>query len=316
MFAPARLGLGLAALGRPGYINLGHHEDLHGARHPEGLQARTLEVLDAAYSAGIRDFDAARSYGHAEAFLHAWLQQRAPQDVHISSKWGYTYVADWQVTAEQHEVKDHSVNTFERQWPETRAQLGRWLRTYLIHSVTPDSPALHDPALQIRLARLREEGVTPGLSLSGPHQGDALARALDIHIEGQPLFGAVQATWNLLEPSAGPQLQAARDQGWHVMIKEALANGRLGPRGYGPHRAALQALADRHDATLDAVALAAALAQPFADVVLSGAATTEHVVSNARALHVNLSPADLQELLSLAETPAAYWAARAHLPWN
>ena len=34
-------------------------------------------VLDTAYEAGVRYFDAARSYGKAEAFLASWLEHRA-----------------------------------------------------------------------------------------------------------------------------------------------------------------------------------------------------------------------------------------------
>ena len=40
----------------------------------------------------------------------------------------------------------------------------------------------------------------------------------------------MQATWNLLEPSAGPALAEARAAGMGVIIKEALANGRLTSR--------------------------------------------------------------------------------------
>ena len=40
-------------------------------------------------------------------------------------------------------------------------------------------------------------------------------------------FDCVQATWNVLEPSAGPALAAAHDAGLGVIIKEAVANGRL-----------------------------------------------------------------------------------------
>jgi aryl-alcohol dehydrogenase-like predicted oxidoreductase len=48
-------------------------------------------VLDAAYEDGVRAFDAARSYGRAEAFLASWLERRelGPGDVRVSSKWGY-----------------------------------------------------------------------------------------------------------------------------------------------------------------------------------------------------------------------------------
>ena len=116
----ARLGLGLAALGRPGYLNIGHGAQLGDDRSPAALQARTHEVLDAAYAAGIRDFDAARSYGRAEEFLGTWLDDRRPEGVTVSSKWGYVYTAGWGVDTQPPEVKRHDVDTFRRQYAETR----------------------------------------------------------------------------------------------------------------------------------------------------------------------------------------------------
>lgn len=89
------LGLGLAALGRPGYINLGHAEDLGRQRDVAKMEARAHVVLNAAYDAGVRYFDAARSYRRAESFLGSWLRSRKPADVTIGSKWGYTYTAAW-----------------------------------------------------------------------------------------------------------------------------------------------------------------------------------------------------------------------------
>jgi aryl-alcohol dehydrogenase-like predicted oxidoreductase len=311
------MGLGLAALGRPGYINLGHGDDLAAGRDQGAMRRHAHEVLDAAYAAGVRDFDAARSYGLAEQFLAGWLRSReiAPETVQIGSKWGYTYTADWQVQAEQHEVKEHSHANFERQWPQTQALLGPWLKVYLVHSVTPDSPLLQGRALLERLARLREQGVTPGLSLSGPQQGAVLERALALEVDGQPIFGAVQSTYNLLEPSAGPALAAAHAAGWKVVIKEALANGRLTNRSAVLSPALLE-LSRAHTVGPDAVALAAVLAQPFAQVVLSGAATTAQLQSNLAALTLRLDSAALADLFAAPEEPAHYWRFRASLPWN
>lgn len=314
---PIRLGLGLAALGRPGYINLGHGQDLAGGRGEDSLKAQAFSVLDAAHHAGIRSFDAARSYGEAEAFLAEWLGSRqiAPGDVQVGSKWGYTYTANWQVQADQHEVKEHSLANFVRQLYQSRALLGRWLKVYLAHSVTPDSPLLHDAALLDHLCRLRGEGVTPGLSLSGPRQGEVLERALTLSIGGQPVFGAVQATWNLLDPSAGPALMAAHQAGWKVVIKEAVANGRLTTRN-SRLPPALLTLCNRRGVTPDALALAAVLAQPFAQMVLSGASTTEQLRSNLTALPLALSAGEQSVLEGLAETPGDYWRTRAGLAWN
>jgi aryl-alcohol dehydrogenase-like predicted oxidoreductase len=110
-----RIGLGLAALGRPGYLNLGHGGDLGADRSVEALCRHAHGVLDAAYESGVRAFDAARSYGRAEEFLGQWLESRRPEDVTVSSKWGYVYTAGWKVDADPPEVKHHDVDTLRRQ---------------------------------------------------------------------------------------------------------------------------------------------------------------------------------------------------------
>lgn len=303
-FAMSVLGLGLAALGRPGYMTLGHGQDL-GETDPAAMERRCHAVLDAAYAAGVRDFDAARSYGRAEEFLARWIGGRG--DLTVSSKWGYTYTAGWKAQAAQHEVKDHSLAAFQRQLAESRALLGAHLRIYQIHSVTPDSPALGDAALLRALFALRDEGVVVGLSVSGPSQAQVIERAL-----GLGLFGCVQATWNLLEPSSATALARAHGEGLHVMIKEPLANGRLA-REAPP---ALLEVARRLAATPDAVALAAALRQPWASVVLSGAVTTAQLSQNLRAREVSLDPEALRTLSTLAQDPARYWPWRAGFGWS
>lgn len=301
-----RLGLGLAALGRPGYINLGHGRDIGDEKDVATLERETHAVLDAAYAGGIRYFDAARSYGSAEAFLASWLDARglAPGAVTVGSKWGYTYTAGWRVDAEVHEVKDLSVETLRRQIAESRALLDDHLRLYQIHSATLESGVLDDHAVLEELGRLRESGLAIGFTTSGPRQRETIERALDIGI-----FDTVQATWNLLERSAGPALAAAHAAGLGVLVKEALANGRLTVRGDIPQ---LDAAATAAGATPDALALAAVLAQPWADVVLSGAATVDQLRSNLAALEL----APEAEVDSLTEDPAQYWEERSKLRWN
>jgi aryl-alcohol dehydrogenase-like predicted oxidoreductase len=313
----ARIGLGLAAVGRPGYINLGHDVDLPAARTIEALRGRAHDLLDEAYAAGVRYVDAARSYGRAEEFLADWLRARpGVGDVVVGSKWGYTYTADWRVDADVHEVKDHRIDTFERQLAETRALLGDRLDVYQIHSVTPDSTALTDAALHRRLARLAADGVVIGLSTSGPGQAVAIRAALEQRVDGVPLFRSVQATWNLLEPAAGAALAEAHDAGCLVIVKEALANGRLAGREGGIGAGALIEIADELGTTPDAVALAAALHQPWATVVLSGAATGAQLASNLRAAALTAGPDQLARLAALAEPSARYWQHRAQLAWT
>jgi aryl-alcohol dehydrogenase-like predicted oxidoreductase len=305
----AVLGLGLAALGRPGYATLRHAEDLPSVE-PAALEAQAHAVLDAAWAAGVRHVDTARSYGRGEAFLSSWLRTRQPQGAFISSKWGYRYTADWQRTAAVHEVKDHSLAHFERQWPETEVLLGPWLSLYQVHSATLDTGVLEDRALHARLATLRQRGVEVGVTVTGPRQPELLARALDVEVEGAPLFTWVQATWNVLEPSAGPMLAEAKRRGRRTIAKEALASGLLSSRGQW---APWLELAAHADATPDALALAVALAQPFLDVVLSGAATVAQLASNLRARALETDGVPWQ---GLARDPATYWQDRAKLAWT
>lgn len=313
---PTRIGLGLAAVGRPAYINVGHDVDLPRERTVSALRGRAHELLDAAYAGGVRYFDVARSYGRAEEFLSEWLDLRDAQEATVGSKWGYTYTADWRVDADVHEVKDHSVAAFDRQLGETRQLLGTRLAVYHIHSVTPESSALTDIALHQRLAMLAADGVTVGLSTSGPAQADSIRAALAVTIDGVPLFRSVQATWNPLEPSAGQALAEAHAAGCLVIVKEAVANGRLAGREPGAVTATLTAIADELSATPDAVALAAALQQPWSAVVLSGAATTAQLASNLAATAVTLQPDHLARLGDLAEPAAQYWHHRSRLAWR
>jgi aryl-alcohol dehydrogenase-like predicted oxidoreductase len=319
----SRIGLGLAALGRPGYVNLGHAADLGGEYDEGWMEGHAHRVLDAAWASGIRYFDAARSYGLAERFLAEWIADRSVSsaDVAVASKWGYTYTADWKADAEVHEIKDHTLAALQRQWPESRAALGTFLRLYQIHSATPESGVLQDEAVLDELARIRAEaGIHIGLTLSGPEQAVTLRRALSIRRDGVPLFETVQATWNLLEPSVGPALAEAHDAGMGVVVKEALANGRLTARnqepGFARTLARLAGEAASLDVSIDAVAIAACLAQPFVDVVLSGAATSDQVESNVTAEHIRLDETTCARLAGLAEPVEEYWAKRRSLPWN
>ncbi|MFG2967342.1 MULTISPECIES: aldo/keto reductase [unclassified Streptomyces] len=308
------IGLGLAAVGRPGYINLNRDEDLGEHRTVEALRTRTHELLDAAYAQGVRYFDVARSYGRSEEFLADWLTAHPDlTDVVVGSKWGYTYTADWTTDAEKHEVKDHSLATYDRQRAESAALLGDRLDLYQIHSVTPDSPALTDKELHARLAEAAATGLTLGFSTSGPAQADAIRAALAITVDGEPLFRTVQSTYNALETSAGPALAEAHDAGLTVIVKEGMANGRLA----APHAPdALRTVAEQTGLGCDAVALAVVLCQPWAGVVLSGAATLTQLASNLHAAAVDLDEDQLTRLAALAEDPRTYWERRGSLPWH
>ena len=309
------IGLGLAAIGRPAYITTGRADDLGADRDVDALRRRSHDLLDAAYAAGIRYVDAARSYGLAESFLGSWLtaRGRTVADLTVGSKWGYRYVGEWRLDASVHEIKDHSPAALDHQLAESRALLGPRLALYQVHSATLDSGVLEDAAVLRRLIGLRADGLAIGLTVSGPAQGATIRRALEVRVDGVNPFGIVQATWNVLEPSAGPALAEAAAAGWGVIIKEALANGRLATVVEAPPTVAR--LARRHGVTPDALVIAAALAQPWATVVLSGAATLAQLADNVRAVDLALDAEEVDEITASAEPPDAYWAARSARPW-
>ncbi|MGU3432507.1 aldo/keto reductase [Actinomycetes bacterium M1A6_2h] len=302
-----QLGLGLAALGRPEYLTVGHSDAVKGRFDPDALEQLCHAVLDAAWDSGIRHLDVARSYGLAERFLGTWLSRYPNRREHIviGSKWGYAYVADFQRGAAVHEIKEHSAARLAEQWPQTLHELGSAPDHYLIHSVTPDSPALGDAALLDDLRAIAESGTRVGISTSGPRQADVVDAALDIGV-----FSLVQSTWNSLEPSVGPALARAKDAGWFVVVKEAMANGRL-----VVEQSRLADIADSAGVGRDAVALSTALAQPWVDVVLSGAATVAQLEQNVAALTLDRHPIVPTDV-DLAEKPEHYWDKRSRLEWT
>ncbi len=324
-FSVSPLGLGIAALGRPGYINLGHADDLNHDYDITKMEDQAHIVLDAAWDAGIRYFDVARSYGRAEDFLGSWLASRKidPDLIIVGSKWGYTYTAGWQTEladGQKHEVKEHSLIVLQRQITESRSLLGKYLTLYQIHSATLDSNVLTNQAVLNELGRLQRKGLVIGFTTSGVDQAETIWQALDVRVDNVPLFSSVQATWNLLEQSAGPALQAAHEAGLGVIIKETLANGRLTSRNRSPefqHQLSLlEAEAkDRHSA-VDAISLAAVLQQPFVDVALSGAVRIDHLQSNLQAMELDRGES-MEDLLDQLEQPAEeYWTNRSQMSWN
>lgn len=320
----ARLGLGLAALGRPGYVTLNHASDLGGRYDPSIMESHAHAVLDAAFDAGVRYFDAARSYGRAEDFLASWLRKRAiePGEVSVASKWGYTYTAGWSTSATQHEVKDHSLAAFKRQLAESVERLGRYLSLYQIHSVTAESKTLEDDALIDEIAGLRERGIRAGLSVSGAGQDVAIRRSLEVRRDGERVFDSVQATWNLFERGAESALQDAHAAGMKVVVKEALANGRLSHENRDsdsvlfPAVTRIRELAESRGITVETLALGAALARPWADVVLTGAATVGQIQSNVGALEFAYDAEIEEELRSVSIASDEYWRARSAFRWT
>jgi len=319
----SRLGLGLAAVGRPGYINLGREDDLPGARQPEDLYARCAELLEAARSLGVCYVDVARSYGRAEEFLARWLDRRGDRgEITVGSKWGYRYTADWQVEAEVHEQKELSRARFAEQLDESVATLGEPIDLYQIHSATMESGALDDDALIDSMLQARAAGRVRrlGLTVTGPGSAETLNRAMDLERNGERVFDAVQATCNVLEHSILGQLRRARGAGFGVIVKEVHANGRLTPANQrredrGVVRR-LGNLAAERGLSVDQLAIAFVASHDCVDVINSGAATVDQLDSHARGAAIRLDADSIAALSCFAELPEVYWSKRSQLPWS
>ena len=149
-----KIGLGLAALGRPDYINIRAEQNID--KSIASFRANALHVLDESYKLGIRDFDVAPSYGLGEEFLRDWNTSRQHKDVRLSTKFGYTYVANWELGfSGKHEVKEHSVSKLNAQWDVSKALLPN-LKIYQIHSATLDSGVLNNTDVLSRLHELKQ----------------------------------------------------------------------------------------------------------------------------------------------------------------
>ena len=324
-----KLGLGLAALGRPGYINLGHGADMPDDRSEEAMRSNAHRVCDVAAALGIWYYDCARSYGLSEQFVSSWLATRDSEAaLTVASKWGYEYTANWRVQVgdgEAHEVKEHSAAQFAKQHRETRALLPE-LNLYQIHSATEASGVLTNAEVLDALVALRDgraDGAdgrrcAVGLSVSHP-QVPTIERAIALERDGAPVFGAVQATFNLMDQSAGDALRAAHEAGMFVVIKEALANGRLTARAApSPGLEVLRAEAAALGTSMDALALAWVMSHEWVDMCLSGASTEEQLRSNAEAIKLTPLEEGLHRRLgeALAQEVESYWADRRALQWN
>lgn len=320
-----RLGLGMAALGRPGYINLDRECILGNDRPVELMQKQANLVIDKLFELSDSPWlDCARSYGLSEKFVGEYLRGRkiAPDAVYVSSKWGYTYVADWNVKlgeGEPHEVKNHSAENFLKQVKETSEFLGEYVNLYQIHSATFESGVLTDKKAHEALSKCKDErGWAIGLSVSSPKQSDILRESMKIKSTTKPdnqLFDSVQCTFNLLEQRPGQALKEAHSSGMDIIIKEGLANGRV------LRHPTVQKYARQLSCEPDQLALAFILAQPFEPRVLSGAVTPEQLESNLKAQKVSEmlkeNPSLLEEIAKKCVMDSEeYWAERSALAWN
>jgi len=313
-----QLGLGTAAIGRPQYINIREQEQ-------PPFQINTFKekgrsVLEAAYQQGIRYFDTAPGYGLAEELLLQWALEKQDNTIEIASKWGYTYTANFEKDAAVHELKEHSLAKLNEQWQFTRKLLP-YLSTYQIHSATFETGVLKNKAVLERLAELKKQlGLHIGLTTSGANQADVLQKAMRIEVNSEPLFSAYQITYNVFEQSLTEVYSEMESRGLRIIIKEAMANGRVFPNArypaYKETYQLLNTLATKYQVGIDAVALRFCMdsLQPFK--VLSGVSETAHLVDNLKSNTFALTKDELASLRQLKAPSQHYWAERKQLTWG
>ncbi len=313
-----KIGLGTAAIGRPQYINVRNQKpesfDL------EKFRQSGLQVLESAYQQGVRYFDTAPGYGMAEQLISDWLQSKNDPSIEVATKWGYEYVANFNPDAKVHEIKDHSIDQLIKQW-EVSKELLPFLSTLQIHSATFETGVLDDEEVLAKLAEFKSNyGINIGLSTTGENQVDVLKKALDIQINGKQLFNVFQVTFNILDQSILEVLDILKQDNNRIVIKEALANGRLFPHyacvDFSDLYQLLESLALKYNTGIDAIALQFChqALKPF--MVLSGASHTSDLVENLRTNNLKLSSYEIESLKSHAIPTNHYWNQRKQMNWN
>lgn len=314
-----KMGLGLAALGRPEYINI--RDGIIPNKTLVAFRENAFSVLNFAYKQGIRYFDTAPSYGKGEQFLTTWNSKYQHMDVILSTKWGYTYVADWELGfSGAHEVKEHSLDKLIEQWQISK-KLQPALNIYQVHSTTFESGVLENKDVLNQLYEIKKQtGLQIGITTSGLNQTEIIEAALKIQIKKEDLFDSYQVTYNILEQASYDILKHLLQLKKTVIIKEALANGRIFKNEKFSHYQklydVLDALAKKHQVGTDAIAIRFVMDNLEPTYLLSGASSKEQLEQNMKAQNFKLKKEELALLKLFKTAPKDYWEERNELVWN
>ncbi len=313
------IGLGTAAIGRPVYINVKQDMDMKPFSLPE-FKEKGLQVLDDAYNKGVRYFDTSPGYGLAEKLLIEWIERKNDSSINVSTKWGYTYVANFDPNAKVHEVKEHSLNKLNAQW-EYSKKLLPYLKVYQVHSATFDSGVLENTEVLKRLHQIKKKNnITIGLTTTGANQIEVLDKGLSIQVENEALFQSFQCTYNVLDQSVSKYAEALKNLSGPFIIKEALANGRLIPNNkYSKYLNLydfMNRLAKKYNIGADAIALRYCISVFPNALVLSGANNSVHLEANLKANQFLLTTSEIEQLNAFGISSNEYWQGRKELTWN
>ncbi len=311
------IGLGTAAIGRPEYINIKSNSPTLSL---EEFKQQGKSVLEIAFQLGVRYFDTAPGYGLAEGLLIEWNNSNANREIEIGTKWGYTYVANFEKNATVHEVKEHSLAKLLEQWDTSKEMLNH-LSYYQIHSAGYDTDVLTDTAIHEKLHQIKKEtNIKIGITTTGDSQTQVIQTAMDILVKGESLFDTFQVTYNVLDQSLNSIIDKLKTLNKVVIVKEALANGRLFRNVNYPQYNALydllESLSKKHKVGVDAIALRYVMDGLSPDVVLSGASTKLQLEQNLKANTFILSQEEINLLSQFKVEPEIYWQERKKLLWH
>ena len=313
-----KLGLGTAALGRPQYINVRQNNNI---KHDlETFRKHSFQVLEDAYNSGIRYFDTAPGYGLAEGLVLEWLKTKNDKTIEIATKWGYTYTANFDTNATIHEVKEHSLAKLNEQWGYSKLLLP-YLKVYQIHSATLETGVLKNKEVLEQLAFLKKEhNLKIGITTTGTNQVEVLKKALEILVDGEPIFDLFQVTYNFLDQSLKEMLAELISQNKSIVVKEAMANGRIFRNerypNYNEMYSILDNLSKKYNVGIDAISLKYCEQTITNSIVLSGASNTKQLKENLKMNSFSLSIDDIEILNSFKTAPESYWIERKKLQWN
>ncbi len=253
MSGPIEFALGLIGIGKPwGYVL---------SEVPGDQQVR--ELLERAYSLGVRYFDTAPSYGVSEARLSAFLASLTAaqrRTLRIATKFGEHWDAE-----KSEPFVDHSYAALARSLDESLARLGR-IDILQLHKTTPD--VLRSPAL----ARAWEYARKCGIPVIGASVSDLESAAIALSEAG---YGILQLPYNRAQTTFGEVIEYAAGKDCAVAVNRPFGMGRM--------------LYENREIT-KVEAFRFILAKGFRGAILSGTKSPEHLEANWRAFQEASAP--------------------------
>lgn len=199
-----------------GSFKIGRNE---GIKYAEGYdlpsEEAAVQLVRDAIGLGIRHVDTAPAYGLAERRVGLALAGLAVP-VTVSTKVGETFDRG-------RSTYDFSAGATRSSVARSRELLGRErLDLVLVHSNGDDERILREEGVTGALRRLRDEGPVAAIGFSAKTLGGAL-EALEAG------YDALMLEYHPLDPSLRPAFDRAAELGRSVLVKKALASGRLRP---------------------------------------------------------------------------------------